>query len=130
MSLLLTLIIFSLAGKVWKHGRTQWQVFDIFQNDFTNEQAVSLYSFHYWFFTSLSIILGIYTAQEMKFSIQDFFTKCDQIHRFLQNWSHLAKISLMNTSFFVQCECIENSEILAKFETSLWWRPSAMHCVF
>ena len=25
--------------------------------------------------------LGIYTAQKMKFSIKDFFSKCDQIRR-------------------------------------------------
>ena len=108
MSLLLTLIIFSLAGKVRKHGRTQWQVLDIFQNNFTNEQAVSLFHSLLIFYFSF-YYFGIYTAQEMKFSIQDFFTKCDQIHRFLRNLSHLVKISLMNTSFFVQCECIENS---------------------
>ena len=33
------------------------------------------------------------TAQKMKFSIQDFFRKCDQIHRKLRIWSHLLKKS-------------------------------------
>ena len=32
-----------------------------------------------------------YTAQKMKFSIQDFFSKCDQIRSFLRIWSHLLK---------------------------------------
>ena len=32
-----------------------------------------------------------YTAQEMKFSIKDFFSKCNQICRKLQIWSHLLK---------------------------------------
>ena len=31
----------------------------------------------------------------MKFSIKDFFSKCDQIRRFLQICSHLLKKSLM-----------------------------------
>ena len=31
------------------------------------------------------------TAQEIKFSIKDFFSKCNQIHSFLQIWSHLLK---------------------------------------
>ena len=40
----------------------------------------------------------------MKFSIKDFFSKCDQIHRKLQIWSHLLKKSLMeNFTFCVVC---------------------------
>ena len=35
------------------------------------------------------------TAQKMKFSIKDFFNKCDQIRRKLRIWSHLLKKSLM-----------------------------------
>ena len=35
------------------------------------------------------------TAQKMKFSIKGFFSKCDQIRRKLQIWSHLQKKSLM-----------------------------------
>ena len=37
----------------------------------------------------------IYTAQKMKFSITDFFSKCDQMHSFLGIWSHLVKKSVM-----------------------------------
>ena len=35
----------------------------------------------------------------MKFSIKDFFSKCDQIRSFLWIWSRLLKKSLMETSF-------------------------------
>ena len=42
------------------------------------------------------------TAQKLKFSIKDFFSKCDQIRRKLQIWSHLLKKSLWKTSFFVK----------------------------
>ena len=41
-----------------------------------------------------------YTAQKMKFSIEDFFSKCDQIRSFLRIWSHLLKKSLMENFIF------------------------------
>ena len=40
------------------------------------------------------------TAQKMKFSIKDFFTKCDQIRSFLRILSHLLKKSLMENFIF------------------------------
>ena len=40
------------------------------------------------------------TAQKMTFSIKDFFSKCDQIRRKLQIWSHLLKKSLMENVIF------------------------------
>ena len=43
----------------------------------------------------------VFTAQKMKFSIEDLFSKCDQIRSFLRIWSHLLKKSLMkNFSFW------------------------------
>ena len=50
-----------------------------------------------------SLLYRNHTAQKMKFSIKDFFSKCDQILSFLRMWSHLLKKSLMETSIFVQC---------------------------
>ena len=41
------------------------------------------------------------TAQKMKSSISDFFTKCDQIHRKLRIWSHFLKESLMEKPHFL-----------------------------
>ena len=41
------------------------------------------------------------TAQKMKFSVKDFFSKCDRIHRKLRIWSHLLKTSL--TENFIFC---------------------------
>ena len=46
-----------------------------------------------WFFLD--------TAQKMKFSIKDFFSKCDQIRSFLPIWSHLLKKFLMEN--FIIC---------------------------
>ena len=40
------------------------------------------------------------TAQKIKFSIKDFFSKCDQICSFLRIWSHLLKKSLMEDFIF------------------------------
>ena len=46
-----------------------------------------------------------YTAQKMKFSIKDFFTKCDQVRRKLQIWSHLLKKFLIEN--FIFCAVLE-----------------------
>ena len=40
------------------------------------------------------------TAQKMKFSIKNFFSKYDQIRSLLQIWSHLLKKSLMENFIF------------------------------
>ena len=42
------------------------------------------------------------TAQKTKFSIKDFFTKCDQIRRKLLIWSHLLQKFLIEN--FIFCE--------------------------
>ena len=48
------------------------------------------------------------TAQKMKFSIKDYFSKCDQIRSFLRIWSHLLKKSLMeNFTFCAVCSANE-----------------------
>ena len=40
------------------------------------------------------------TLHKKKFSIEDFFSKRDQIHRKLRIWSHLLKTFLMENSIF------------------------------
>ena len=40
------------------------------------------------------------TAQKKKFSIKNFFCKCDQVRRKLRIWSHLLKKSLMENFIF------------------------------
>ena len=39
-------------------------------------------------------------AQKMKFTIKNFFSKCDQIRSFLRIWSHLQEKSLMENFIF------------------------------
>ena len=46
--------------------------------------------------------LTMFTTQKIKFSMKDFFSKCDQIRRKLRIWSHLFKKSLMENFIFVQ----------------------------
>ena len=50
-------------------------------------------------FTFLTHITN--TAQKMKFSIKDLFSKCDQISRSLRIWSHLLKKSLIENFIFL-----------------------------
>ena len=45
-------------------------------------------------------VVEIYTAQEMKFTVKDFFSIYDQSCRKLQIWSHLLKKSLMENFIF------------------------------
>ena len=44
--------------------------------------------------------LAIDTAQKIKFSIKNLFSKCNQIRSFLGIWSHLLKKSLMESFVF------------------------------
>ena len=45
----------------------------------------------------LSTLLSL---QKMRFSINDFFGKCDEISNFLRIWSHLLNITLMKNFIF------------------------------
>ena len=55
-----------------------------------------------------------HTAQKMKFSMKDFFSKYDQICSFLWIWSHLMKKSFLNGKLHFLC-----SDTFFK-NTSLW----------
>ena len=50
-----------------------------------------------WIYHLLSFII---IAQKMKFSIKDFFSKCDQIRSFLRTWSNFLRKSLMENFIF------------------------------
>ena len=56
----------------------------------------------------------------MKFSIKKFFSKCDQIRRFLQIWSHLLKKSLMGN--FIVC-AVFNILLFFIFGSSFKYTP-------
>ena len=40
---------------------------------------------------SYSMLKNSHLAQSLKFSIKDFFSKCDQVHSFLRIWSSILK---------------------------------------
>ena len=52
--------------------------------------------------TLLSYFSVYHTAPKLKFSIRDFFSKCDQIHSFLWIWSHLLKKFSFENFIFMQ----------------------------
>ena len=44
------------------------------------------------------------TAQQMKFCMKDFFSKCDQIHRKLRIWSHAVHKLVPTSTFLIPSE--------------------------
>ena len=54
------------------------------------------------------------TAQKMKFSIKDFFIKCDQIRWKLWILLHLLKKSLMENFIFCAVKCARYKVIFKK----------------
>ena len=46
------------------------------------------------------------TGQKLKFSIKDFFGKCDQIRNFLRLWLYSLKESLIEKFIFVQLKMV------------------------
>ena len=59
-----------------------------------------LHAVFLWFSEKSNKRSRINTAQKMKFSIKDFFSKCDQIRRKLRIWSHLLKNSIIQNFIF------------------------------
>ena len=52
------------------------------------------------FYHKMLTMTYLYSAQKMKFSIKDFFIKCDQISWKQRIWPHLLKKSLMENFIF------------------------------
>ena len=61
-------------------------------------------------FTYVLLCFDSYTAQKVKFSIEEFFSKCDQIHRNLRIWSHLLRKSLTEHLSFCTVLNLVNKE--------------------
>ena len=59
-------------------------------------------------------VSSMFTAHKMKFSIKDFFSKCDQIRSFLRIWSHLLKKSSMENFIFCVVVVLLKSSIFNK----------------
>ena len=63
-------------------------------------------------------ILNDTTAQKMKFSIKDFFSKCDQICRKPRIWSQLLQKPLMEN--FIFCEVYVSSHLMSIYPSQKW----------
>ena len=85
-----------------RENRPNTEFFLLWIQENTNQKTPYLGTFHVvgeclgslfekWYLNSV-----VNTAKKEKFSIKDFFSKCDQIRGFLRIWSHLLKKSLMD----------------------------------
>ena len=61
-------------------------------------------------------VKGEITAQKIKISIKDIFSKYDQIHRKLRIWSHLLKKSLMENLTFCK-RYFQNALIIIMYQS-------------
>ena len=76
---------------------------------------------------------GVFTAQKMKFSIKDFFSKCDQIRRKLLICSHLLKNSLMGNflcSVLTYCNGMTDYVQCIHFVAILFWCQKQWLCIY
>ena len=64
-------------------------------------------------FVSVEVKRSICTAQKLKFSIKDSFSKCDQMQSFLGIWSHLLK-QFVKEDFIFCAVLIVSQESLKK----------------
>ena len=65
---------------------------------------------------------AIFTTQKIKFSITDFFSKCDQICRKLWIWLHLTKKPVMENLIF--CTVFNETHVphmIREISTEKWW---------
>ena len=96
---------------------------EISKNTFSYKTPPVVTSEHSWirsiwltltgFYLHFFLLSLLHTAQKMKFSNMDFFSKCDQICKKLHIWSHLLKKSLMENFIFCAVICRLEVEIIA-----------------
>ena len=65
-------------------------------------------------------ITASFTTQKMKFSIKDFFSKCDQIRKKLRIWSYLLKKFLMENFVFCSVFWLNMIMILPTFSRYIY----------
>ena len=64
----------------------------------------------------------------MKFSIKNFFSKCDQIRNFQRIWTHLLKKSLMKKSIFCAVHLQENIQLIVGGYVTPLYKGSDYQC--
>ena len=83
---------------------------------FETQEVVHYESYNDWDWSQI-MILFVCTAQKMKFSIKDFFSKCDQICSSLRIFSHLLKKSSMENFIFCAASTLENMHLLISIKS-------------
>ena len=87
--------------QVWINGNmsVSWESIDMYQyNKQVMRDTVKCFGQMNQNYSDKELLSNM--LQKMKFSINDFFSKCDQIHRKVRIWSHLLKKSLMENLIF------------------------------
>ena len=110
--------LYSFQKKIGNAGQHLWYkhekdkqtylVFNWFSKVLSKIKKLTFFfSFFIKFLDVIFIILSFtiyifagYHCTKMKFCIKDFFSKCDQIHSFLQIWSRLLKKPLIENFIF------------------------------
>ena len=80
-----------------------WFLYDIDLRHKRVKDEILARALTFWLFdflTNYIVRTCFYTAQKIKFSIKDFFCKCDQIRRKHRIWSQLLKKSAMENFIF------------------------------
>ena len=104
----------SLRRKIWNWKQRKWVFLDFYLKGLlfglliTNDFIffwLGTYVFYFEVETNSKGCSARMHCLKMKFSIKDFFSKCDQIRKKLQIWSHLLKKSLMENFIFVAVIC-------------------------
>ena len=91
--------VFEVRGNI--HNIKNFQSFTLLAKILRfGTETVTYRSPQFWILIPDNIKNVSSTAQKMKFSIKDFFSKCDQIRRKLRIWSHILKKSLMENLIF------------------------------
>ena len=88
---------------------------------FSKRLSVNFIESFWIYFDSTHAALNYDTAQKMKFSIKDFFIKCDQTRRKLRIWSHLLKKYFMESFIF----CAVRNWLVVNWELSrysVFWK--------
>ena len=77
------------------------------KTEFTIKNNVPIHSFNSWFWLWNKFSFVEYKhCTKMKFSMKDFFSKCEQIRRKQRIWSYLLKKSFMENFIFCAVEAV------------------------
>ena len=89
--------------------------------------------YHIWknHCSSCIFVYTLITAQKVKFSIKDFFSKCNQIRIFLRIWSNLLKKCLIEkkTSFFCRMDIVDSIKVLSSWKNYYNFRGMSIRWV-